>query len=82
MGGAGLGMWRIFSAASFVAISVVNQHHTDVLVGIGKRASGAQRPFAFHLFFNETSQRRYWKLVEDESNGRSFVSRVSNTVIE
>ncbi len=74
MGGAGLGLWRIFSVASFVAISVVNQHHTDILVAIGKRAGGGQRPFAFHLFFTETSQRRMWKLLDDDTTNHSFVT--------
>jgi hypothetical protein len=56
MGGAGLGLWRIFSAASFVAIAVVRNRHTEILVGIGKRVSSARRPFAFHLFFQEDTR--------------------------
>lgn len=65
MGGAGLGLWRIFTAASFVAISVVQNRHTEFLVGIGKRATGP-RPFAFHLFFTESSSsRRFWKSQND-----------------
>ncbi len=68
MGGAGLGLWRIFSAASFVAISVVNHHHTEFLVGIGKRVSGP-RPFAFHLFFKEHGGPvRRWKLLDVDSS--------------
>jgi hypothetical protein len=67
MGGAGLGMWKIFSLTSFVAISVVDSHHTDVLVGIGKRMVPGQRPFAFHLFFNGGRKRRTWKLLNDDS---------------
>jgi hypothetical protein len=67
MGGAGLGLWRIFSAASFVAISVIDHRHTEFLVGIGKRVSGP-RPFAFHLFFREHGQPvRRWKLLDAES---------------
>jgi hypothetical protein len=66
MGGAGLGMWRIFSTASYVAISVVKQRYTDILVGIAKRAPG-QRPFAFHLFFSEGGKRRFWQLLRDET---------------
>jgi hypothetical protein len=73
MGGAGLGLWRIFAAASFVAISVANQHHTEVLVGIGKRAAGAgARPFAFHLFFTEDAKRRFWKLQDDDQKSISL----------
>jgi hypothetical protein len=62
MGGAGLGLWRIFSVASFVAISVVRNRHTEFLVGIGKRTAGP-RPYAFHLFFRDGGPRT-WKLVE------------------
>jgi len=67
MGGAGLGMWRIFSAATFVAISVVKNRHTEILVGIAKRAAG-KRPFAFHFFFTEGAKRRFWKLSADDNN--------------
>jgi hypothetical protein len=69
MGGAGLGLWRVFSAASFVAIAVVNNRHTEFLVGIGKRVSAAQRPFAFHLFFKEHGRAlRRWRLLDADSS--------------
>jgi hypothetical protein len=80
MGGAGLGLWRIFSAASFVAISVVDHRYTEFLVGIGKRAAGP-RPFAFHLFFREHGRPvRRWKLLDADSMSvhSSSVSIVSN----
>jgi hypothetical protein len=53
MGGAGLGMWRIFSAASFVAVLMIERRLTEILVGIAKRAGSGPKPFAFHLFFHE-----------------------------
>lgn len=68
MGGAGLGMWRIFSAASFVGIVVVKNRRTEVLVGVAKRATPGPRPFAFHLFFTDIGKRRFWKLADDESS--------------
>jgi hypothetical protein len=77
MGGAGLGLWRIFSAASFVAISVVHNRYTEFLVGIGKRAPGV-RPFAFHLFFREYGRPvRRWKLLDADSTKPSLNSSVS-----
>jgi hypothetical protein len=76
MGGAGLGLWRIFSAASFVAISVVEGHHTDVLVGLAKKSAGGQRPYAFHLFFRKSGRRRRWRLTDEHAADRSFVSAV------
>jgi hypothetical protein len=68
MGGAGLGMWRIFSGASFVGIVVVKNRHTEVLVGIAKRAASLPRPFAFHLFFSDSGKRRFWKLADEDSS--------------
>jgi hypothetical protein len=76
MGGAGLGLWRIFSGASFVAVSVVKGHHTEFLVGIAKRASGP-RPFAFHLFFRDGEKRRFWKLLDEETPGPSAEQSVT-----
>jgi len=68
MGGAGLGMWRIFSGASFVSVLVAKNRHTEVLVGITKRAAAGPRPFAFHFFFNDSEKRRFWRLADDESS--------------
>lgn len=65
MGGAGLGLWRIFSVATFVAISVVGNRHTEFLVGIAKKAALPGRPFAFHLFFREPGRTvRRWKMLD------------------
>lgn len=80
MGGAGLGMWRIFSSASFVGISVVKNRRTEVLVGGAKRAGSGPRPFAFHLFFSDSGKRRFWKLADDDSTRQTlsqFVTTVS-----
>jgi hypothetical protein len=70
MGGAGLGLWRIFSISSFVAIAVVNNRYTEFLVGIStKRVPSLPRPFAFHLFFKEHgSAVRRWRLLDAESS--------------
>ena len=51
MGGAGLGMWRVFASASFVAVLVEKHQLTEILVGIAKRSTAAPKPFALHLFF-------------------------------
>lgn len=66
MGGAGLGLWRMFSRASFVALSVVRDRHTEFLLGFGKRTAKGPRPFAFHLFFKERSGDtvKRWRLVD------------------
>jgi hypothetical protein len=67
-GGAGLGMWRIVSVASFVAVSVVSYHHTDFLVGIAKRPLSGAKPYALHLFVRGGAKTRHWKLA-DEGDG-------------
>ena len=67
MGGAGLGMWRIFSVATFVGISVVKDSHTEIVVGIAKKQAGSSRPFAFHLFFRDGAKRRSWLFDKDTS---------------
>jgi hypothetical protein len=75
MGGAGLGMWRIFSGCSFVAISVSKNHHTEILVGIAKRSASAPKPFAFHLFFKDGAKRSFWRLSSDETGKPSAVNK-------
>ena len=64
MGGAGLGMWRVFSNSSFVAISVDAHSHTEIMVGVAKRAPGP-RPFAFHLYFRDGKKPRSWKIAHE-----------------
>jgi hypothetical protein len=76
MGGAGLGLWRIFSVASFVTISVVKNHHTEFLVGIAKRAA-ATRPFAFHLFFRDSGKRRFWRSADEDTSQPSVNKSVT-----
>lgn len=72
MGGAGLGLWRMFSVASFLALSVVRGRSTELLIGIGKRAL-RPRPFAFHLFFREPAKApRRWRLLDPESTDPSL----------
>jgi hypothetical protein len=76
-GGAGLGLWRIFSVASFVAVSVVVRHHTDFLVGIGKRSTPRSRPYEFHLFVREGTHTRTWRSRDDGSGDHSLITEVT-----
>jgi hypothetical protein len=54
-GGAGLGLWRIFSTASTIAITVIPGALTDIHVRIEarKRRSLGKQLLAVHLFFPE-----------------------------
>ena len=58
-GGAGLGLWRVFSAASTIAITVVASRLTDILVGIatkdGPSRAAGKRLLGVHLSFNSNS---------------------------
>jgi hypothetical protein len=74
MGGAGLGLWRIFTGATFVGVSVVKNHHTEFLVGIATKRTTAPRPFGIHFFFKESGKRRFWKFV-DEDNSKASLSK-------
>jgi len=63
MGGAGLGLWRIFSAATFVAVAIDPGRSTDFVVGVQRRRrtmsmvpGGGTRPYAVHLYFNYFNQ--------------------------
>jgi hypothetical protein len=52
-GGAGLGLWRIFSAASAVSITVIPDHLTDIVVRIPVNgARGGRALMGVHLFFS------------------------------
>jgi hypothetical protein len=65
MGGAGLGIWRIFSNATYVAVVVIKGVQTEILVGIAKRST--PKPFAFDLFFTDGDRPRIWTASQDES---------------
>jgi hypothetical protein len=75
MGGAGLGMWRIFSGSTFVAISVIKGQHTEILVGIAKKAAGGPKPYAFSFFFRESAKRRFWRPASEHTNTPSSVNK-------
>lgn len=78
MGGAGLGLWRIVSVASFLGICVVKGQCTEFLVGVLTKRSVAAKPFALHLFFREGPKRRFWRFVdEDSSKGPSLNKSVT-----
>jgi len=59
--GSGLGLRGVVRRASLVAISVVNNHYTEVLVGFLDGVSTSSPPFALHLFVKGSARRRLWK---------------------
>lgn len=85
-GGAGLGMWRVFSGASFVGVLVAKNRHTEILVGIAKRAAsgstnlGVAKPFAFHLFFQDSEKRRFWQLSDPAAREEAKHSSLDHSV--
>ena len=73
----GLGLWRVFAGVSFVAVSVIENRQTEVLIGVQKRAASGPRPFAFHLLFKEGARRRFWQTF-DEDTGESIADPVGD----
>jgi hypothetical protein len=52
-GGAGMGLWRVFTAACIVSITVVPRRLTEMLVGIALHGKSADRQLqAVHMFFS------------------------------
>lgn len=69
-GGAGLGLWRIFSSSSTIAITVIPGRLTDVLIRVAPRqAKSARQLLAVHLFFfpEETTTAEPIALDQDSS---------------
>lgn len=68
--GAGMGLGRLFSAASLVAISVVNNRSTEVLVGFSRK-NVEPRPYAFHYFFKGGAKRQFWAFSDEDTGSPS-----------
>ncbi len=68
MGGAGLGLWRILTAASFVGISITKGRDSEIIVGILNKRTAAVRPFALHMFFRETPSPRVWRFIDEDNS--------------
>jgi len=72
-GGAGLGLWRVFSTAAHVAITVIPGALTDVVIGIATRDGRAipkQQLQSLHLFFAPRSEHyESLAIVADDDHG-------------
>jgi hypothetical protein len=75
------GLWRVFSTAAVVAVSVVKNHRTELLYAIPKRGTPEVKPYAFHYFYKEGPRRGIWKLV-DEDTGSPITSASMSLIIE
>ncbi len=68
-GGAGLGLWRVFSSASTIAITVVPGRITDIVVGIAtKNGRVAKNLLAVHLFFHAKTISALDAMVADDQD--------------
>jgi hypothetical protein len=68
-GGAGLGMWRVFSAATTIAITVIPGRLTDILVRIApKQGRRAKQLLAVDLFFLPNAGTEEQHVVELDNN--------------
>ena len=69
-GGAGLGLWRVFSTASTISITVIPGQLTDVLIGLStKDGRLAKQLLAVHLFFVPIMDGAVTNLVSDDDRG-------------
>jgi hypothetical protein len=57
-GGAGLGLWRVFSAATTISITVDPGHLTEIVVGIATKDRKANGPLSVDLYFTSRARRR------------------------
>jgi hypothetical protein len=57
-GGAGLGLWRVFSAASTIAVTVVPGQLTEIIVGIVTKERRGTGPLAVDVYFGPTEGRQ------------------------
>jgi hypothetical protein len=67
-GGAGLGLWRVFSAASSVVVTVDPGRVTEVMIGIATKEKRASRPAAVDLFFAPSAVARLRMADDDEES--------------
>lgn len=60
------GLWRVFSDAMIVTVSVNAYHYTQVLVAVPIKAV-SHPPYAFHLFFKKGAREGTWKLISEDT---------------
>ena len=75
------GLRRVFSTSTVVAISVMKNRHTELLVGIPKRGD-VPKSFAFHFFFKEAARLHVWKLLDEETGKASDNTKSVTLVVE
>jgi hypothetical protein len=68
------GFWRVANMATILAVSVVKNRHTEVLIAITKHDAERPKGFAMHFAARESSRAHYWKFVSDETGDDSGVS--------
>jgi hypothetical protein len=76
--GVSKGLWGVCSTASLAVISVVNNHSTDILLGIFDGPAAAARPFAYHFLFRDGARRRFWRSADQDT---SITEATQNTFV-
>jgi len=74
-----LGIARMFPSAYIVAVSVIQNHQTEVLVGIPRR-DAAPSPAAVHMFFKVGSRRGVWKAIDEDTGKPGSTTSVTMTL--
>ena len=75
------GLWRVFSAASIVAVSVNTNRHTQVLVAIPRDGAGPHS-YAFHFVFKDGEKRGFWRLLDEDTGSQELNTSVTLSLVE
>ena len=77
----GSGLTRVFQLTPIVAVSVVKNGQTEVLVGIAQAHGAHPPPWAFHLFFRDGPKRGVWKLIDENTGSQSTTGSITLTMM-
>lgn len=76
----GHGLQRVFSLASLATVSVIGNRQTEVFFAVAKGGRGAERPYAFDVFFKGGAKRQIWKLVDEDTGSVGLTGGTSVTL--
>lgn len=77
----GTGLTRVFERSPIVAVSVVRNGQTEVLVGVPEVKRGKPYPWAFHWFFKDGPRRGVWKLIDENTGNQSITGSITLTML-
>ena len=76
------GFWRLAAGATILAVCVIQNRHTEVLVAIPKRDGGRSPAFALHFASRLSPRSHFWKVVSETTGDTGEASSVSLVISE